>query len=317
MIEIIPNKSLEEMEKVWDKATRDAMHSFQEDEENPGYWNVEIYKDYRDEIGDITLKKAFEHECPMDYIQDTMNECAWDYEVEYGEPETYKEILSHMSEEDRQTTEDFYQEEFNDWRQEHISYYYDWKDWNREIKVNLVVDSGDANYDFACNSILNWYGTVGHDECEIDKHSSIMWLAKQQGKEKETEEEIQYVFDNGERKSKDKFINSVITELENLPQYCGMLTFLLEMTIEDLCKLKQKEKEFSKVIISKDTMCGLFESWNGGGSVLEIELDKDVEVPTEMIWDAWMDGTKPHGYDIDEVYGLVGSAWHGTLKMVA
>lgn len=317
MIEIIAPKTIEEMEKIWEDATRNIMYGFQEDENNPGYWNVEIYKDYRDKIGDHTLKEAFKYDYPMDYIMETMEEWAIDYACEYGDPEIHKEILSNMSDEDREITEDFYQEEFDEWRQKHISYYYDWEDWNRTIKVNLVVDSGDANYDFACNSILNWYGTTGYDECTIDEHSSIMWLAKQQGKENEVRKEIEYVFNNRERNSKDRFVESVIDELENLPQYGGMLTFLLEMTIEDLCKLKQRDKDFSKVIISKDTMCGLFESWNGSGSILDIKLDKDVEVPAEMIWDAWMDGTKPHGYDVDEVYGLIGSAWHGTLKMIA
>ena len=317
MIEIIAPKTLKEMENVWGTATRETMYDFQENKEHPGYWEIEIYKDYRNEIGDHTLKEAFEHDYPMNYIMDTMNEWAWDYAIEYGYPETEKEIRNHMSEKDTEITDDFYADEFNEWMYEHICYYYDWKDWNREIKVNLVVDSGDANTDFACNSILNYYGTAGQDECNIDERSSIMWLANQQGKGKETEKEIRYVFENDKRKSDDKFINSVITELINLPNYCGMLTFLVEMTIEDLCKLKAKDKDFAKVIISKDTMCGLFESWNGGGSVLEIELDKDVEIPKEMIWDAWMDGTKPHGYDIDEVYGLIDSAWHGNLEMVA
>lgn len=320
MIEIIAPKTLGEIQEIWLQTTRNINYCMNEEQDEQGkgtgYFNVEIYTDYYDEFDKNTLIKAFKHNNPIEYLENKLCEWSYDYKYDYALPEIKEEIKQKMSEEDKIITEIFYEDDFNEWCDEHIYYYYDWNDFNKIIKVNIVIDSGDAATDFSCNSILNYYGTAGQDECNIDERSSIMWLANQQGKGNETEKEICYVFENNERKSNDKFINSVITELENLPSYCGMLTFLVEMTIEDLCKLKAKDKDFTKIIISKNTMCGLFESWNGSGSVLEIELDKDIEIPKEMIWDAWMEGTKPHGYDIDEVYGLIDSAWHGNLEMV-
>lgn len=322
MIELIAPKTLEEMEIIWMKAAHEYFCDFQWREEDNAF-RCEIYKDYRDEIGTETIKEAMEHDEPMEYIEQIFSEWANDYafeSYEYGYSYDEREIKNEMSDEDMEITEDWYENEFHEWCVDHIYYEYDLDDWlKQDCKVNLVIDSGDANYEFIFNSILNWYGTTGRDNenAPLDDKSSILWLAKQQGKLKETVDEINYVYKNGERKSDDKFVNSIITELENLPNYCGMVTFLLDMTLAEVLKLNAKEKDFTKVIISKDTMCGLYEPWNGGGSVLAIELDKDVEIPTEMIWDAWVEGTKAHGYDIDEVYGLIGSAWHGTLKMVA
>ena len=312
MIMIEPPKSLDEMEKIWNEATKEMRW----DEVDNGYYTSYLYVDYRDrEIGKDTLKRIFGQHDPKEAFYDELRE--WEFDArQYDEDEYEKDLKRSLSEEDREITEDWYSQEFEEWQREHIYFCYDPDDFNTTYKVNIVIDAGDANYDFGCNSILNWYG-LQNSECDIDEHSSIMWLAKQQGKYDEVQKEIKYVFENRERQSKDPFVKSVITELENLPQYCGMLTFLVEMNLLDLIKLKREinEKKQGQIVISKDTMCGLFESWNGGGSVLEIELDKDVVVPYEMIYDAWIDGTKPHGYDVDEVYGLVSSAWHGEVKM--
>ena len=59
---------------------------------------------------------------------------------------------------------------------------------------------------------------------------------------------------------------------------------------------------------------GLFDVWSGGGSLLEIELDKDVVLPIKCIWHAEIEtGKSEYGYSVDSVYGLVGSAWYGTV----
>ena len=64
-------------------------------------------------------------------------------------------------------------------------------------------------------------------------------------------------------------------------------------------------------------MCGLFDVWSGGGSLLEIELDKDVVLPIKCIWHAEIEtGKSEYGYSVNSVYGLVGSAWDGTVKEI-
>ena len=87
------------------------------------------------------------------------------------------------------------------------------------------------------------------------------------------------------------------------------------MDIDTLCDIRKGDYE--TLTISKNATCGLVQYWDGSGSVLEIQLDHNVVIPKKMVWDAWVDGTKPHGYDVDEIYGLIGSAWNGEVKLVA
>lgn len=78
---------------------------------------------------------------------------------------------------------------------------------------------------------------------------------------------------------------------------------------------RKNENSKSYMVLGKETMCGLYDPWSGGGSVLEIELDKDVKLPIKYAIFC-VEGCKMHGYDIDEVYGLIGSCWKETVKEI-
>lgn len=132
-------------------------------------------------------------------------------------------------------------------------------------------------------------------------------------------------------KNKDKFIESCIQEFENLPSHMATVTFLVKMPLFDLFDLielqnkeydekgkydpRKNEKSKSYIVLGKETMCGLYDSWSGGGSVLEVELDKDVKLPIKYAIFC-VEGCKMHGYDIDEVYGLIDSCWKETVKEI-
>ena len=61
------------------------------------------------------------------------------------------------------------------------------------------------------------------------------------------------------------------------------------------------------LLLSKNTTCGLYDSWNGSGSILEIKLEKDVHLPFRCIASADHDGC--HGYGIREIYGCGSDLW--------
>ena len=64
-------------------------------------------------------------------------------------------------------------------------------------------------------------------------------------------------------------------------------------------------------------MTGLFSPWNGAGSVLEVELEKDVRLPVKFIYSALPDGASRWKYgSVADVYGMCGSAWRDTLKEI-
>ena len=295
---------------------------------------IEIYTDYRDrELSDKTISDIMELKNPRETFQDILCEWAMDYAIEYGEDELEKDIRKELTEEEEELfTEHF--EEIWDMVRENTYFYYDEKDFNNDVKVNIMVDCGNWNYDCTCDNVLNWYGNSG--DGSIPAESSMLWLAKTQGKatalrtacKREHRDDGYYV---DREKDKDKFIESCIQEFENLPSHMGTVTFLVKMSLFklfELIELKNKEydekgkydprkneKSKSYIVLGKETMCGLYDSWNGSGSVLEIELDKDVKLPIKYCVFC-VDGCKMHGYDVDDVYGLVGNCWKETLKEI-
>lgn len=107
------------------------------------------------------------------------------------------------------------------------------------------------------------------------------------------------------------------------------LTFLVKMTLQEIIELneliKLQDKNGHKydatkrpycgyIILGKNTECGLFDPWNGAGSVLEISLEKDVRIPVRFIRSALPDGED--GWGVGNVYGVVSSLWRNTLKQI-
>ena len=367
---------------------------------------IEMYLDYRDTLSKETLYNIMTADNPREYFNELISDWTIDGSL-YYEDELEKKIKNNLTEDEK----DFFEEnedELREWFRENYYFYYDSEHYNKTVKVNIMLDTGNLNYDCTCDNILNYCGNG-----VIDKDSSILWLARQQKKvgllrkaikkvlngevkpvektytireavdylksccdnlpygegfagrmggipytkqwaklklsllddmddetiieEKYIEEwsevlGVKIVVDNEPKPEEepDKFIESCIQELENLPSHMATLTFLVNMKLFDYFELREameSEKELNDsyvledrkgkgtITISKDTMCGLFDVWSGGGSVLEIKLDKDVVLPIKCIWKAEIEtGKSEYGYSVDSVYGLVGSAWDGTVK---
>ena len=68
----------------------------------------------------------------------------------------------------------------------------------------------------------------------------------------------------------------------------------------------------SDLMISKNTLCGIFDWTNGSGGTLDVELEKDLVVPAKK-YELYLD--EEIGYGVDETYGLTGKAWtYGQVK---
>ena len=282
---------------------------------------IEMYLDYRDTLSKENLYDIMIADNPRETFDELISNCTLDGSL-YYEDELEREIKKNLTEDEK----DFFEENFDEiweWVKENYYFYYDAEHYNETVKVNIMLDTGNANSDFTRDNILNYcnyYSNSGRDL----KDSSILWLARQQKKAGLLVKAIKG------KQTDDKFVNSCIQELENLPSHMATLTFLVNMKLFDYFDLREameSEKELNKsyileerkgtgtITISKDTMCGLFDVWSGGGSILEIELDKDVVLPIKCIWKAEIEtGKSQYGYSVDSVYGLVGSAWDGEVK---
>lgn len=295
---------------------------------------IEMYLDYRDELSNKSLYEIMSSDNPREAFNEIM--AAWTIDGEnYYIPELYGTIRQNLSDEEIE----FYEaneDEIKEWIQENYYLYYDENHFNNEVNVNIMLDTGNCNYDFTCDNVLNYYS----DSREFDESSSILWLSRQQGKENELKEAVKqfepgYYEDEkwiGRTENTDAFIESVIQELENLPSHMGTLTFLVKMKLFDYFELREamaaeeklnndydvSEREGTGyIVLGKQTECGLFDPWSGGGSCLEIELDKDVVLPLKCIFAAEIEtGKSQYGYSVDCSYGLCDYCWKDTVKEI-
>lgn len=298
------------------------------DRQPDGTFCYEIYADYRDEMEPAAAFEILQANEPMDAFYDKMFE--W---YEYAEWELLNELESEVKKE--LTSEDgLYpngftgeeEEEFSELMQDLVYFSLPMDHYLKQtFPVNIMLDTGDGNTDFVLNSVYPcWYGEYNE---RIDNRAGIVWLAKSQGY---TKTALWKALRKGDMADPKGFLESMRVELANLPSGMSTITFLVEMTLEELIELNRlirlqdrnghqydtrKNPYCGYIELEKNTMTGLYDPWSGGGSCFEIELEKDVRIPIKYIRSALPDGGD--GYSVDSVYGMCGSAWRqGSVKHI-
>lgn len=287
------------------------------EKKDDGFYHFDIYVDYRDEIDDSTAQEILEN----DYPRDALIEKLWDW---YQEQEwdiidklvdDFKEKVDPELFEDANIIEDGNIDDYmiRDIFMDNIcvDYPVDWAE-SQEFCFNIIVSNGDDNYDFWLNEhIVDEDGTADKDA----EKSGLVWLAKQQGY---TLKELVEILKNGDIKEPKTFLETVLQEVAN-GYGCEALTFCVKMTLGQAIVLKEKMKSNpnGSIVIDKNATCGLFDPWEGGGSVLEIACEKDVEIPFENIWKFYIDESRSNQYgSIHNVYGTDSSLWRDCLKEI-
>ena len=109
-------------------------------------------------------------------------------------------------------------------------------------------------------------------------------------------------------------------ELENSSCGANLLVFTGLLNLQDLL---DKDFKVVELTIPKGNNCGLFSSTYGGGSVLEMELQRDFKIKLDVPrkkgltkYDSFgllIDDA--NGYSIDSVYGMSRSFWRNEIKL--
>ena len=282
-----------------------------------GNYHFEIDVDYRDEIEDSIAQEILESDSP----RDTLIERLWDwYQTDEWDiidnlVDDFKEKVDPELLEDANIIEDgnlddnMIREEFMDII--YIDYPEDWA-LRQEFCFNIIVSNGDDNYEFCLNEyIVDADGKVDKDA----EKSGLVWLAKQQGY---TLDQVVKILKDGDIAEPKTFLETVLQEVAN-GYGCEALTFCVKMTLGQAIALKERMKENpnGSIVLDKRVECGLFDPWSGGGSVLEIACEKDVEIPFENIWKFYIDERRNNRYDsIHNVYGTDDALWKDYLKEI-
>lgn len=286
-----------------EKELKEAVVKFIEDN---NYKTIEIDADYRDELDNDAIGKITQSDNPKDALHDFL----WESYSEQEWEETnyvYKECLKALEEDwDLDDEEmEFVRDVVNDnvcvnIPEQHFL--------NQTVDVTAVLDVGDANYEWTNNAIYPAYYSNDLDsEDDIDDESGLAYLTEKQGySKKDLFDTIKRMDASSEKidyKKSYPFLESVYVELLNSTSSSNAVTFLLKMTLEELINVIQegkKDKNY-EITIPKDTRCGLVDYGNGGGSILDINLEKDMKIPFQNFWHYDLD-TKLY-YGINSIYG--------------
>ena len=284
---------------------------------------------YDDVLSDKQANDILEADDP----EDALNELLWNwYELDYRDyydREIVDKVMDNMypaNAEEKSEMRHFLWDELAEmcWVEYPLDWYLD-----KEYDADLMIDTGDGNYDYSSNSVYpKYYEEKG---AGIEDVASLVWLAKTQGY---TKHQLEKALDDGDVANPKGFLESVRQEVANETSGMNCLTFLVRMTLRDLIKLNRQIKlahpngetiyniharpDVGTVKISKKAECGLFDPWNGAGSVLEIELEKDIELPIKFIRSCYPDCHFKWG--INSVYGGIPGAWKdvvGEIKVPA
>lgn len=287
------------------------------DKKADGTYHFEIYVDYRDMLEDHTAQEILESNAPRDTLieklWDWYQESEWDILddlVDDFKEETDPELLEDANIiEDGNLDDNMIRDIFQD--TVYIDYPEDWA-LGQEFCFNIIVSNGDDNYDFWINEhIVDEDGNVD----ENAEKAGLVWLAKQQGY---TLDQVVEVLKDEDNVSTNEFLASVSSEVYN-GYGCEALIFCVEMTLGQAIALKERMESNpnGSIVLDKRATCGLFDMWSGGGSILGITCEKDIEIPFENIWKLYIDERRSNrGDSIHNVYGTDSSLWRDCLKEI-
>ena len=296
------------------------------DRQEDGMYNCEVYADYRDEMDYKTAIGILRSEDPAWAFWEQLDEWYRDHvqTLESELEDTVKDKLLTGPYKDGISGEDY--DRIQDVLMELTCHTLPMEHFLKQaFRVNVMVDTGDGNFDYTLNSAYPcWYGD---HKAPIDPRAGIAWLAKTQGY---TRGKLKRALQEGDMPNPKGSLESMRVELANLPAAMSTVTFLVELTLEQLMELNRlirlqdrdghyydnrKNPYCGYIIIDKDTETGLYDPWNGGGSCFEIQLERDVKLPIKYIRSALPDGGD--GCSVESVYGMCGSAWtRGGVKAI-
>ena len=137
-----------------------------------GVFYREIYADYRDALDDRTLKKICNDDHPREKFRELLDEWYFDCEWEYA-ANVIKYVLK--DEDVIELVKNLDENEVRDLIQKQFYVRYPEKHFlNEDVLVDLIIDTGDLNYDFVSNSIGGHYNACDNG---IPEEASLLWLA--------------------------------------------------------------------------------------------------------------------------------------------
>ena len=181
----------------------------------------------------------------------------------------------------------------------------------QEARVNILLGTPEER-DSDFSSIHDM--CIGIDEPDAvygdEKDNALTWLAEQQGYSYDSiADAVSCQESCGFDACLDTFgpfLASASSELANFPNAMGTIAVLTRIPIADIPKLNAPGYQ---ITVPQGAKVGIFAPWVGGGSMLGIELEKPLAIPTEMVFETQVEGVRCDAFTVNQVYGLADDAW--------
>ena len=279
-----------------------------------GTYAFEIYTDY-DEVPPHVVKEMAQLDTKEEMLEHLYDYLFDAYEHVHGEVEyeVSKEIQSYLLSKFEGLEEyDDFVENYDVWDirsmlvENEIMYsYLDYDVIIKRTDFDMVVmyeNEESANNEYAHNSfysgLVEWIEVIVDHIKEGDfkeEDISLINLLKSQGYTLDELYKVAKDYYENDVEVQDTFLSSVIEECENTTSLCNSLVFLQESNLYSF--LRDKEEG---ITIAKDTACGYVDFIYGAGSVLGINLKKDITLPKGS-YKMFVDGN--FRYSVKEIFG--------------
>lgn len=261
---------------------------------------ITYFVDYDANLHKSTIAEIFESEHPLDTFYEIID--GWDW-FEQDEAELDSFIKYHTSLNDDAVEE--YRDQIDTMILDNIAFTIDYNHFNETIGVDVYLKG------ISEEALLSIEPTDETDD-EGNQINTVVGVApcikkllKTQGY---TAKEFIDFYNKGD--SDNKFFNSLKNEIDNSTYNYGEIVFLGQAELLDVAKAIEDGGEIE---IPETSVCGITESGNGSGSMLEIKLEKPIKGTIGKDFDIfYKDG---YHYNVDEIFGLVYSCWDAKLKI--
>lgn len=155
------------------------------------------------------------------------------------------------------------------------------------VDMDIFIDTGDGKFGFSSNSMYPHIDAEKDVSCDeiADRKPSLFFLTESQGYSKEQLHSFLLSSTDESTCKKDGFLPSVFQELINMNAPCPQLVFLRKMRLSMVLDILKGQRTGVKttVVMPSNTTCGLYDRKEGAGSLMGIQLEKDLHIPAEHI----------------------------------
>lgn len=268
-----------------------------------GNLSMEVFASYDDSLSDRQIADFIDGDTDPENAFYEMLDDAWCSSV----VEEYRNLADQVN---KKIGNDCYEDEILEILRDNVQITAPYTHFlNQDVRVTLIMDTGDGNYDYSINNSV-----------PFQQKSAVAWLASTQGI---SLERLNAALSSDCEKNT-IFLKSLSDELNEASDYNYAVTFLVKMPLSRLLRLNSLMRmkglsDRGRIVLKRDTVVGLFDFFNGAGTPFEIVLDHDITVPISMIRSATPDTNKCQGvrWSVGEAYGMSHSVWKDTSEEIS